>query len=245
MLRLDDADEGMPSTNVFELGERASIRLSRTMPETLDQQALELTITVPDIQENLMLHLWQIEDDRVSGGYTLIVRLPDTIDNRAKPEETTTNTPLEVEPMNEVDPTLAELVIKAHPGARAVYEITEQLARALPIDTRDALLESVGDEGLTVLGETVHADALAGVIPEEAFPVRTESDLVEKVVAAVAVGTSIFSQTEFTGAREAMSRLARKILVSSGVTQAPAAGLFEGPSLFGGAQAKDKRGRAK
>jgi hypothetical protein len=136
-------------------------------------------------------------------------------------------------------------VIKAHPGARAVYEITEQLARALPIDTRDALLESVGDEGLTVLGETVHADALAGVIPEEAFPVRTESDLVEKVVAAVAVGTSIFSQTEFTGAREAMSRLARKILVSSGVTQAPAAGLFEGPSLFGGAQAKDKRGRAK
>jgi hypothetical protein len=121
------------------------------------------------------------------------------------------------------------LVIQAHAGARATYEIARQLSEALPIESADDFSDK---RPVSLAGHKVSSEDLKAVLPEEVFPIRDQSDLVAKVAAAVRVAEDVLSHEG--GHREMPKRiapLAEQLAVRPRAQVG--AGFFGGPSVLG------------
>lgn len=98
---------------------------------------------------------------------------------------------------------LRALVIDEVDEARDIYELAVQLARFMPIESFERLVEAAGDKPLRFRDAEFDVESLRGLIPEIAFPAKDARGLIVRlgqVVRAVPAALGVDLESE-SGAR--------------------------------------------
>jgi hypothetical protein len=136
---------------------------------------------------------------------------------------------------NRVDDTaksrdLLRLIVDEVDEAREVYEVSEQLAGALPIRSFDDIAKAVGAEGsITFRGNVLDIRQFAALVPATLFPIEDPQTLVALVYQAVKMAPRTIQYAE-SDPHSAQRRLRRLGLfgMPSGLL-----GPVPGPSVIG------------
>ncbi|KGM13160.1 hypothetical protein [Cellulomonas bogoriensis] len=243
---------------VKELDLRDAARVKGLDPTKDGQQQVHVDLELPDVEE-LLVHVWQLEGEEPTGGYSVLVTRQDALDLRAVGTHVTGgladprndhHPPKErTEPMVRDDAAgdrdtheggageqeLDLLVLEHYPAVRITRDLARQLLPMLPMRSKKDLHHGLERTGLVVEGVKLPFGGALEAVPEEAFPIEDPKDLVAKVAAAVRIATSMVSEGRTPVLSERLARVALEVAgtpAGAGRAGIPA-GHFTGPSVFG------------
>lgn len=218
------------------------------MIEPLSTRQVKVTLDVPDIDRPLIVHLYQLEDHFVTGGYTVIIHpskqpqeakaglefqhLSDENQDILQQEEKGGGT------MNEPAMNLEQLVIESSPGAQVTYDIVKQLVELIPLQSPEQLKERVGKRGLKAGGTVVTAEQVLASLPADAFPISDTRELVSAVATAIHAAVDVMVQTGRLPENEEQAKFVMALAHQPRKQAEVAVGYFAGPSVFGSERAE-------
>lgn len=209
-------------------------------------------VEVPQVDADVVVHLWQVEDGVPTGGYSVLVTRQEEIaqggdapggitpeiatngKDRLAPDATAPPASVSTDGRNVKGMELEELVIAQYPAVQATLDVSRQLARLLPIRSAEELAKHLDNSMLVIGEEKVDVSEALTRLPEEVFPIKETADLVAKVAAVVRVASSLARDGRLVPQSERLARIALDIAgTPTGVRAGIPAGHFAGPSLFG------------
>lgn len=128
---------------------------------------------------------------------------------------------------------MARMVIAAFPQAAATLQIAEGLADYLPIESPDHVIKLLEERPIEAMGAKITGKMLEGLLPEDAFPIKSADALASSVAAAVRTGAHVLGQRDVGIKHDDMRAVAAKLNPAAQAEGPVAMGWLGNDSLFG------------
>jgi hypothetical protein len=141
--------------------------------------------------------------------------------------------------MKETDDDMASMIVAEFPQARAALAVMQALHGHLPIKSSKHLVEVLEDKPAKVMGARIGGKMIAGLVPDDLFPISDAKTLARFSAIAVRSGAQTLVQRGTEIEDKAIRELAVELAPQGAVSGAVGLGWLGNDSLFGFKRATD------